>query len=215
MMSGLKAFKRALVLAPHTDDGEFGAGGTISRLVEDGVEVFYLAFSAAEESVPEGLDRDVLRKEVLSATYELGIPEASVKVLDYRVRKFHASRQEILEDLVKIRKEFSPDLVLTPSRGDVHQDHHVVAEESVRAFKKQTVLSYELVWNNLAFASSALIRLESRHVDAKISALSKYASQAGRAYSSPEFIRSMACVRGIQIDSPWAEAFEVVRWCIH
>lgn len=28
--------KNILVLAPHTDDGELGLGGTISRLIEDG-----------------------------------------------------------------------------------------------------------------------------------------------------------------------------------
>ena len=40
---------RVLVLAPHTDDGEFGCGGTISRFVQEGKEIFYAAFSTAEE----------------------------------------------------------------------------------------------------------------------------------------------------------------------
>ena len=39
--------RRALVLAPHTDDGEFGCGGTMARLVEAGCEVRYVAFSIA------------------------------------------------------------------------------------------------------------------------------------------------------------------------
>ena len=40
-------FKNVLVLAPHTDDGELGAGGFISKLVEQGAEVTYVAFSTA------------------------------------------------------------------------------------------------------------------------------------------------------------------------
>ena len=41
----IETWKRVLVLAPHTDDGEFGCGGTMARLVEAGVEVHYQAFS--------------------------------------------------------------------------------------------------------------------------------------------------------------------------
>ena len=51
----LSAAKRALVLAPHTDDGEFGCGGTMARLVEQGVEVRYVAFSIADEVAARGL----------------------------------------------------------------------------------------------------------------------------------------------------------------
>ena len=31
--------RKALVLAPHTDDGELGCGGTVARLLEEGSEV--------------------------------------------------------------------------------------------------------------------------------------------------------------------------------
>ena len=57
----IEKFRTALVLAPHTDDGEFGCGGTMARLIESGVEVTYVAFSTAAKSVPEGFPRDILR----------------------------------------------------------------------------------------------------------------------------------------------------------
>ena len=43
--------KTVLVLAPHTDDGEFGCGGSIAHFVKTGYRVVYVAFSAAEQSV--------------------------------------------------------------------------------------------------------------------------------------------------------------------
>ncbi len=45
--------QKILVLAPHTDDGELGCGGTIVRLIDEGQDVYYVAFSICEESVPE------------------------------------------------------------------------------------------------------------------------------------------------------------------
>ena len=69
-------FRNVLVLAPHTDDGEFGCGGTMARLIEDGARVTYAAFSTAAKSVPEGFPRDILKHEVRAATGILGIPEA-------------------------------------------------------------------------------------------------------------------------------------------
>ncbi|HEY2326527.1 MAG TPA: PIG-L family deacetylase, partial [Gaiellaceae bacterium] len=74
--------KRALVLAPHTDDGEFGCGGTMARLVEAGADVRYVAFSIATRSLPEGFAPDTLAREVKEATAEIGIPSANLTVHD-------------------------------------------------------------------------------------------------------------------------------------
>lgn len=69
-----KPFKKILILAPHTDDGEIGCGGTIAKLLEEGSEIFYAAFSSAKESLKQnGFKEDVLIKEVKEATYTLGI----------------------------------------------------------------------------------------------------------------------------------------------
>jgi N-acetylglucosamine malate deacetylase 1 len=81
-------WERALVLAPHTDDGEFGCGGTMARMVDAGVEVRMVAFSIATRSLPEGFPPDTLAREVREATAELGIPPERLTVHDFDVRTF-------------------------------------------------------------------------------------------------------------------------------
>jgi LmbE family N-acetylglucosaminyl deacetylase len=78
-----------IILAPHTDDGEFGCGGTISRLLEGGAEGHYISFSICEESVPEGYPKDIPQSELKAATNILGFKEENVHVLRYPVRKFN------------------------------------------------------------------------------------------------------------------------------
>ena len=204
-------WKRVLVLAPHTDDGEFGCGGTMARLVEGGVDVRYVAFSIATRSLPEGFAPDTLAREVREATAELGIPEANLTVHDFAVRTFPDRRQEILELLVALWEEWRPDAVFQPSLHDVHQDHQTVAQEGLRAFKRTTVLGYEIPWNNFDFAYQAYIALEERHLERKAAALARYASQQHRRYSDPEYARSLARIHGINVNREYAEVFEVYR----
>jgi LmbE family N-acetylglucosaminyl deacetylase len=203
--------KRILVLAPHTDDGELGCGGTIVKFIEKGAKVYYAAFSTAEESVPDGFDRNILKTEVKKATKILGIENDKLFIFNYQVRKLNYERQPILEDLINLRKELSPDLVFLPSLNDIHQDHATIAQEGLRAFKNTTVLGYELIWNNLSFNTTCFIPIEKKHVEKKHEALMSYESQRHRSYMSEEFIYSLAKTRGVQIGKEYAEAFEVIR----
>lgn len=210
----IDSFENVLVLAPHTDDGELGCGGTIARLVEQGCQVTYVAFSTADQSLPSQYPPGTLKREVREATRRLGLSVENVIVLDYEVRKLNFSRQDVLDDLVKIKRECPVDLVIMPSLRDIHQDHSTVAAEGLRAFKDRTVLGYELIWNNLTFNTTSFVRLEQRHLERKISALGAYESQRGRSYVSSEFVMSLARTRGVQIGSEFAECFEVIRWVI-
>lgn len=205
-------FRRALVLAPHTDDGEFGCGGTIARLVEEGREVVYVAFSAAEKSVPKEFPDQVLRTEVREATATLGIPEHRLRIGHFEVRDFPRQRQELLDEMIRLREELHPDVVFLPSKHDIHQDHATVHCEGLRAFKGTTMLGYEVPWNNLVFETTAFVRLEDRHLDKKIAALACYRSQAGRPYANEESLRAQARLRGTQAGCRWAETFQVIRW---
>ena len=167
----LAGIERALVLAPHTDDGEFGCGGTMARLVENGVKVTYAAFSTAAKSVPPEFPRDILKHEVRAATGILGIPERDLRIYDFEVRTFPTLRQEILEEMIVLQQELAPDCVLMPALVDLHQDHKTIAEEGLRAFKRTTVLAYEIPWNNLNFAQQAYVKLEEHHVARKVEAV--------------------------------------------
>lgn len=206
-------FKNILVLAPHTDDGELGAGGFLSKLAMNGANISYVAFSSAAESLPKGYAKDTLVKEVKLATSVLGVSDVVVK--DYPVRNFDVHRQAILDDLIKIRKENNFDLVLIPSTSDVHQDHQVIMQEGIRAFKNTTILGYELIWNSFDFKNHLYVKLDEADVMAKVNALQKYASQAHRPYMSEEFVRSLAYTRGLQVNHKYAECFEVIRWVIN
>jgi N-acetylglucosamine malate deacetylase 1 len=204
-------FKRALVLAPHTDDGEIGAGGLISKLVEMGTEVYYSAFSICEESVPEELPKDILAKEVMEATAQLGILSENVFIQRFQVRLFTVHRQRILDSMINLRKEISPDLVIMPSKYDCHQDHITIHEEGVRAFRAETMLGYEIPWNNTQFEANLIVELQKRHIDAKMRAFEMYKSQAFRPYGSDD-LKILSQARGLQIKTNYAEAYNVIRW---
>jgi len=105
-------------------------------------------------------------------------------------------------------------MVLIPNRNDVHQDHAVIAAESIRAFKFLSIWGYELPWNNLSSTSNNYIKLDKAHIDKKIKAIQCYNSQNHRTYINGDFIRSLAKIRGTQIAAEYAESFEIIRQII-
>ena len=133
----------------------------------------YVAFSIATRSLPAGFAPDTLAREVREATAELGIPEQGLTVHDFDVRTFPERRQDILELLVALWEEWQPDVVFQPSLHDIHQDHRTIAEEGLRAFKRTTILGYEIPWNNFDFSYQWYVSLEQRHIETKVAALEK------------------------------------------
>ena len=207
-----KNMEKILILAPHIDDGELGCGGSIARFIEEGKDVYYAAFSTAEESVENGLPKNILEIEVKEATKKLGIKKENLFIYKNEVRKLNYIRQTILEELILLKKKINPNIIFMPSINDIHQDHYTVAQEGLRAFKDRTILGYELIWNNISFNTTSFITLEKKHIQAKVDALKEYKSQNSRAYMSQEFIFSLAKSRGVQIGADYAECFEIMRW---
>lgn len=207
-------FNKVLVLAPHTDDGEFGCGGTIAKLIEEGSEVHLAAFSACEQSVLKKFPPDILIGELKQATEMLGIKPEHLYLYDYQVRIFNERRQDLLQTMIDLRERIKPDLVFMPCLDDIHQDHYTVAQEGLRAFKFTSILCYEMPWNNITFNTRSFVHLEEKHINKKVNALKEYKSQAHRPYANEEFIRSLARTRGVQINAHYAETFDVIRWII-
>jgi len=207
-------FEKILVISPHTDDAELGCGGAISKFIEEGHKVYYVALSACEKSVPDEYPPDILKKEVAKATKILGIDNENLLLHDFEVREFPGYRQKILDTLIEIREKTKPDMVFTPSSFDTHQDHQTVRQETLRAFKMCSILGYEQPWNNISFNTLSFVLLEEKHIKKKIDALKCYETQKYRAYLNEDFIKGLAQTRGTQIEEKYAEAFEVIRWVI-
>ena len=203
--------KNVLIIAPHADDGELGCGGAMARLIEEGAKLFYVCFSMCEESVPEGFASNSLEIEVKKATKELGIDPSDLMLNYYPVRKLQDHRQEILEKLIKIKKKISPEIIFMPSSYSLHQDHILLYREGMRAFKHHTCFGYDLPWDTIQFATTSFFKLEERHVEKKCQAMKIYETQKHREYTNPDFIKSLARIRGSQISVEYAEAFEMIR----
>jgi LmbE family N-acetylglucosaminyl deacetylase len=203
-----------LILSPHTDDAEIGAGATISKFIQDGHNLLWVVFSTCEESLPPHLNKDTLKNEFMDVATFLGVESITY---DYKVRKLDEHRQDILEHLREIKEEFAPELVIGPSLNDFHQDHRVVANEMVRAFKTSaSIICYELPWNHVEFKTQMFVVFSRQELESKIHLVNFYKSQMSMRtlYFSQDLIRSLAVVRGSQINSEYAEAFEVIRWII-
>ena len=207
----LEKFNKILCLAPHPDDIELGCGGTVSKLTELGKEVFYCAFSLCEKSIPKGFSNDILKEELKNSCRKLGIRDTNVYQYMFEVREYKRDRQLILEELVKLKNEIKPDLVFLPMPNDVHQDHCTISEEGMRAFKKSTILAYEVPWNNFSLENNLFVELTEEQLQKKIEALKAYESQYFRSYANEEFVKSLAVVRGVQGKSKYAETFNIIR----
>lgn len=210
---------KILILAPHTDDGEFGAGGSIAKWIEFGHEIYYIAFSFCliapnREPDPNHMSSSAPTSEVKNAMEVLGVSLKNVTLFNYPVRNFPTFRQQILDEMIRLRDKINPDIVVLPSDADTHQDHVTIAREGFRVFKRMSILGYEMPYNNQKFDANLFIPLSKEHLDLKIKAVECYKSQFGRIKDTDDFIRSLSVVRGAQIGVKYAEAFSVVRWIV-
>jgi LmbE family N-acetylglucosaminyl deacetylase len=208
--------KVILTVSAHADDAHVALGGTIQRFLDEGeYEIYYLGFSIAEESVPRGFPKNIVMKECQEGLAKLGVKKKNIKILGFPVRRMQEHRQDLLEELNQIKNELQPDIVFLPSTEDIHQDHIVVSQESIRAFRRTSSLyGYDFPWNVLTSQKlNFFIELKKEHLDAKINTLQCYKSQIAKQNNclTREYITSLAIERGNRIGVKYAEAFELIR----
>jgi len=194
-------FRNILVLSPHVDDGEAGAGGTIAKLIESGSRVTCLAFWGA----------GTLKEEFEDSMNVLGVEDFMVFGFERRV--MHAQRQDLLNLLYTYNAKNDVDLVFTSATSDTHQDHQTVTNEAVRAFTGRSILGYETPRNNSCFNKTLFTRLEKRHVEVKVKALLCYGSQVRLRPDrfNEEYLKSVVRCNGPHVGVEYAEAFEAIR----
>jgi LmbE family N-acetylglucosaminyl deacetylase len=198
------SFESILVLGAHPDD-EIGCAGSLARFIREGARVQLITFSRCQDlNGPELID------EWEFANSALGV---QMSILDLPNRALPEYRQTVISrlDLEKGKH----DLILCPSTNDVHQDHSTVVLEARRVFKDTTILGYELPLNHLnGTHNQAYVRLTQADVESKVRHAQHYATQRDEAYMASDYLIGLARVRGVQAETEYAEAFEVIRWVL-
>ena len=127
--------ERVMVVTAHPDDSEFGAGGTIARLVKEGCEVTYVIVTngnkgSGDRAMTSARLAVIREEEQRNAARTLGV--ARVEFLGYPDCEVEDTR-ELRRDVTREIRRWRPDLVISmnPHRtynlGGSHRDHRIVA----------------------------------------------------------------------------------------
>lgn len=199
-----------VAIGAHTDDVELGAGATLARLKREGWSIVAVACSRAESSLPSHYPPDTLELEFRSSMAVLGA--SHTRVLGLPVRRLDDHRQELLEELVRLRAEFDPELIISHSSNDTHQDHAVVSAEVVRAFRSRTILGFHSPWNERTTVSNSFVEVKPKDLEVKKAMLRCYRSQIElrRNYFDSDYVEVASKYAGFQSGADLAEAFETI-----
>ena len=198
--------KRVCFIGAHPDDIELGAGAMIARIAPL-TELFCITLSDNQKNpllsnVPQEQSRSLKL---------LGLDEKHVLLGKFETRRFPHSRQEILEHLIEFNKKHQPDIVFTHTKSDLHQDHEVVTEEVLRAFRGTTVLGFDVIRSSHGFFPTFFVEVSEVDVEKKIAALAEYKTYAGKYYFNPEVTRATLIRHGALVEKRYAEAFDISR----
>ena len=200
--------KRVLFLGAHPDDIELGCGGLLHHIVtRTDADVLCVTLSDNQKNP----DLKNVKDEHYASMQILGVPREKVIFGPFVTRVFPGSRQDILEYLLKLRKDFKPDLIFVHSNKDVHQDHLTMTDEALRAYRGITVLGFDVVRSSYGFFPHFIVEVTEEDVNKKIEALSKYETYRDRYYFNAELTRSIMVRHGALAECPFAEGFDILR----
>ena len=132
------AARRVLALGAHPDDIEIGCAGTLLKLIEQEAldEACWVVLSGKGERADEA--------RVSAEALLDGVPHSQVLVRDFPDGFFPYEGQRIKDFFEELKADFSPDLVFTHQRADLHQDHRLCCELSWNTFRDHLILEYEV-----------------------------------------------------------------------
>ena len=198
--------KSLLFLGAHPDDIELGCGAFLADLAGQ-ADIFCMTFSNNKKNP----DLQNLANEHYDSMHVLGLQDHQIGLGSYETRRFPDFRQELLQEMLELRKIYQPEIVFVNTPKDIHQDHQTLTEEATRAFRGTTVLGYDVLRSSYGFFPHFLAEVSEKAVETKITALSKYSTYADRYYFAPDIIRATAIRHGALAERPFAEGFDIIR----
>ncbi len=196
-----------LCIGAHSDDIEIGVGGTLLRLLEEGVklDVHWCVLSASGNRGEEALS---------SARAFLESAESqSIELASFEDSFFPSQTREIKNWLLAVRDKVVPDIIFTHSREDEHQDHREISRLTTNVFRDHFVLEYEIPkWDGDLIQRNAYVPLTADIMERKVALLHRhFATQRSKDWFDGDTFRSLARLRGMECRAPgrFAEAFTI------
>ena len=192
---------KVLCLGAHSDDIEIGCGGTILKLAETGVECCWVVFSADATRRTEAL-----RSADLFLSNE---SKRTVTVKDFKESFFPFEGAEIKVFFEQLKQEFTPDVVFTHYRHDLHQDHRVISDLTWNTFRSHLILEYEIPkYDGDLGSPNVFSGLDESLCSRKIQSLMAcFETQRQKHWFDEETFRAMMRLRGVECGERYAEAF--------
>jgi LmbE family N-acetylglucosaminyl deacetylase len=196
---------KLLAIGAHSDDIEIGCGGTILKLIEEGAisEICWVVLTGEHQRADEA-------SASATAIVE-AVPSHRVILKDFRDGYFPYDGAEIKRFFEELKGEFSPDLILTHQRGDLHQDHRVTCELTWNTFRDHLVLEYEIPkYDGDMGAPNLFVPLREALCHKKIEHLmTHFATQTPKRWFKEDLFSGLMRLRGMECNSPtsYAEAF--------
>lgn len=196
---------KILCLGSHCDDIEIGCGGTILKLIESYKNsVFHwVVFSSNQTRIDESCESaNMFLKDANSK---------NIVFRDFRDGFFPTSRIEIKEYFEELKCNFSPDLILTHYRNDLHQDHRLISELTWNTFRNHLILEYEIPkYDGDLGSPNFFVHLDKYKCIRKVQyIINCFKSQKEKHWFEEETFFAMLRIRGLESNSPskYAEAF--------
>ncbi|HUV15801.1 MAG TPA: PIG-L family deacetylase [Pelolinea sp.] len=198
--------KKVFFIGAHPDDIEIGCGGLISN-ISHSAELFCITLSDNQKNP---LLKDVVAEYYASLSI-LGVQKDHAILGEFETRRFMHFRQEILEFLINLNKAHRPEIVFVHSKSDLHQDHGVVTDETLRAFRGTSVFGYDVIRSSQGFFPTFLVEISEEDVNIKIESLAAYKTYADKYYFSSELTRAISIRNGALCERKYAEGFDILR----
>ncbi len=201
------AAKRILALGAHSDDIEIGCGGTLLRLLQErrDLEITWVVFCSTPERAREA--------EASAEQFLEGAAQRRIVIRSHRDGFLPMDWAAVKEEFEQLKREVSPDLILTHYREDRHQDHRLVSELTWNTWRNHLIWEFEIPKYDGDFGSPNLfVPLSAATLERKIDLVLKaFPTQAGKAWFTADLFHGVARIRGMecQAEERLAEAFYV------
>ena len=198
---------RLLCLGAHCDDIEIGCGGTLLKLIENKRVQFikWVVFTSNAERADEA--------RVSAEAFLKDVPEKEIIVMGFRDGFLPQTATEVKTEFEAIKKSFSPDIIFTHYKQDLHQDHRLLAEMTWNTFRNHLILEYEIPKYDGDLGNPGLfVHLEQHHAKKKSDIMLEcFPSQASKHWFDEETFLALMRLRGMQSAAltKYAEAFYV------